>query len=306
MRLPEGLSAPGAYQPRRKSSSEFLELRGLRYHLRTWGSPSARKLFLLHGWMDVSASFQFLVDALLGQWYLIAPDWRGFGLSAWTREGYWFADYLADLEALLDHFAAGEQVDLVGHSMGGNIACLYAGIRPERIRRVVSLEGFGTPEGDPAKTPERYAAWLDALRVPPEFKPYADLGAVADRLQQSNPRLPRERALFLAGHWAHEAADGARLRSDPRHKQPFPSVYRLAEMFACWQRVTAPVLWVDAPESFAPQWLGDGPEGFAQRMAQFSKLRHATITEAGHMLHLDQPEQVAALVERFLLEETEQ
>lgn len=272
----------------------------MRYHVRTWGTPGAPKVFLLHGWMDVSASFQFVADALSPDWHLIAPDWRGFGLSAWAREGYWFADYLGDLEALLDFFAPAQSVDLVGHSMGGNIACLYAGARPERLRRVVSLEGFGTPESDPATSPEKLATWLDVLRSPPQFKPYADLGAVADRLQKSNPRLPRERALFLAGHWAHEATDGARLRSDPRHKQPFPTLYRLEEMFACWRKISAPVLWVDAPESFVPQWLADGVEGFARRRAQFVNLRFETVPEAGHMLHLDQPERVARLLEGFM------
>lgn len=299
-------SNPGVYTPHRVSRSQFLELRGLKYHLRLWGETGAPKVFLLHGWMDVSASFQFLVDALRHDWQLIAPDWRGFGLSAWAREGYSFADYLADLEALLEHFASGERVNLVGHSMGGNVACLYAGLRPERIRRVVSLEGFGTPDGDAAKAPQKLVDWLDALRAPPQFKPYANLGAVADRLLKSNPRLPRERALFLAGHWAHEAADGARLRSDPWHKAPFPSVYRLAEMFACWQRIEAPVLWVDAPESFVPQWLAEGPEGFARRKAQIRHLRHETIPEAGHMVHLDQPERVAELLEDFLLSGTSQ
>ncbi|CAG1005624.1 Tropinesterase [Burkholderiales bacterium] len=298
---PVVVSADLVYLPRRVSRSQFLEVRGLRYHVRLWGETGAPKVFLLHGWMDVSASFQFLVDALSRDWQLIAPDWRGFGLSAWAREGYWFADYLADLEVLLDHFAPGERVDLVGHSMGGNVACLYAGVRPERMRRVASLEGFGTPEGDPARAPQKFADWLDALQAPPEFKPYPNLAAVADRLQKSNPRLPRERALFLAGHWAHEGADGARLRSDPRHKAPFPSVYRLAEMFACWRRIVAPVLWVDAPESFVPQWLADGAEGFARRKAQIPHLRHETIDAAGHMLHLDQPERVAAVVEDFLL-----
>ena len=63
------------------SRSEFLDIRGLRYHVRTWGNASAPKLFLLHGWMDVSASFQFVVDELRRDWHVIAPDWRGFGLS---------------------------------------------------------------------------------------------------------------------------------------------------------------------------------------------------------------------------------
>ena len=83
----------------RPSTSQFVDVRGLRYHVRTWGDARARKLILLHGWMDVSASFQFLVDALSADWQVLAPDWRGFGLSEWPHEGYWFADYVADLDA---------------------------------------------------------------------------------------------------------------------------------------------------------------------------------------------------------------
>jgi len=82
------------------SRSQFVDVRGLSYHVRTWGEAGAPKLFLLHGWMDVSASFQFLVDALAGQWHVLAPDWRGFGPSETPQDGYWFPDYVADLDAL--------------------------------------------------------------------------------------------------------------------------------------------------------------------------------------------------------------
>ncbi len=72
--------------------SHHIALRGLEAHVMTWGEPSAPKLFLLHGWMDVAASFQFLVDALQREWYVIAPDLRGYGKSAWQPQGYWYAD----------------------------------------------------------------------------------------------------------------------------------------------------------------------------------------------------------------------
>ena len=65
------------------SRSRFLSIRGLRYHLREWGLEGAPKLFMLHGWMDVSASFQFVVDELAADWHVIAPDWRGFGQTEW-------------------------------------------------------------------------------------------------------------------------------------------------------------------------------------------------------------------------------
>ena len=149
------------------ATSERVDVRGLRYRVQRWGDPLAPKLFLLHGWMDVAASFQFLVDALDGDWCVLAPDWRGFGESAWAAGSYLFADYLADLEALLDHYAPDETANLVGHSLGGNVACIYAGVRPHRVRRAVSLEGFGIQRAQPVEAPERYARWLDEQTNPP-------------------------------------------------------------------------------------------------------------------------------------------
>lgn len=294
------------------SQSHRLSLRGFDHHVHTWGDPAAPKLFLLHGWMDVGASFQFLVDALAGDWYAIAPDLRGYGRSAWQAQGYWFPDYVADLEALLDAFAPDETVALVGHSLGGNIVLQYAGVRPERVRRVVSLEGFGIPAENALGAPEKFAAWLDALARPIRFAPYPGIEAVAVRLQKNNPRLPADKALFLARHWAEELPDGsARLLSDPRHKLPFPTVYRLEEVYAVWRRIGAPVLWLAAENSSIPKWLGDHPEGagggggdklegIRRRLAHIPQGRLVTIADAGHMLQHDQPAAVAAAIEPFL------
>jgi len=254
--------------------------------------------------MDVSASFQFLVDAFRREWCVCAPDWRGFGLTEWPHDGYWFADYLADLDALVRALASDEKVNLAGHSLGGNVALLYAGLRPDRVRTIVSLDGFGIPAEDTDRAPEKLTTWLDALADPPALAPYADFAAVADRLQKNNPRLPRDRAGFLATHWAAQQADGwVRLRADPRHKLPFPTVYRLEEVFAIWRKITAPTLWIAASESRVPKWLAKGAGGeeeVARRMAHISDARLATIENAGHMLHHDQPEAVAAALEEFL------
>jgi pimeloyl-ACP methyl ester carboxylesterase len=294
------------------SRSLSVPIRGLDYYVRAWGDEGAPKLFMLHGWMDVGASFQFLIDALERDWHVLAPDWRGFGRTSWPADGYWFADYLADLDALLDRFAANEAARLVGHSLGGNVAMLYAGVRPARVAGVVSLEGFGIPAERQDSAPDKYARWLDALKSAPTFRPYADLAAVADQLQKNNPRLARERAEFLAAHWARVEPDGsARLASDPRHKLPFPIVYRLEETFAIWARIAAPVLWVAATESFVPKWLGAHPEGEAAtdslagvraRLERVPHGRLVSIERAGHMLHLDRPEAVAAAIETFLAE----
>src|SRR5262249_61373974 len=124
------------------------------------------KLVLLHGWMDVSASFQFLVDALRGDWYVIAPDWRGFGLSQWVASGYWFPDYIADLEALVAQVSPDAPVNGVGHSMGGNVAGLYAGVRPARVAKLALLEGVGPPAAPGRHAPEPQSKSLDGGTPP--------------------------------------------------------------------------------------------------------------------------------------------
>ena len=282
------------------SESQFPTIRGLTYHVRTWGEPHRPRLFLLHGWMDVSASFQFLVDCFERDWHVIAPDWRGFGLTEWAREGYWFPDYYADLDALLDLYQPDSPVHLIGHSLGGNIAGVYAGLRPERLARVVSLEGLGMARTTPESAPKRVTQWLDAQRDPPRFTPYASFDEVAGRLKRNNPRLRDDRAQFLARHWARETESGVELRSDPRHKMVNPYVFRIEEALACWRRVTAPVLLVSGKDSHIPGWMKDTADQLAERKAAFRDLREAELEDCGHMMHHDQPARLARLIESFI------
>lgn len=285
---------------------EYIELRGLRTHVRVWGSAGAPQLFMLHGWMDVSASFQFLVDALSRDWQVIAPDWRGFGHSQWINHSYWFPDYVADLDALLDHYSPDAPARLVGHSLGGNVACLYAGIRPERVASLATLEGFGLHVSDPAEAPERYAKWLDMVRSGPGFNRYADRAELAARLRRGNPRLTPEQAAYLAEHLGQEQdqEDGGNaivVAADPFHKLPNPVLYRLDDAKACWRRIVAPVLWVAARDSFIMKGY-DGEAGAADyrdRIACFRDIRAVMLEDAGHNMHHDQPQRLARLVEEF-------
>lgn len=299
-----------AYVPRITPRARKVALRGLDSQVLIWGDEGAPKLFLLHGWMDVAASFQFLVDAFSREHCVIAPDLRGFGGSAWQPEGYWFHDYVADLDALLEMYSAGEPVRLAGHSLGANVAMHYAGGRPRRVTRLIALDGFGIPAETPARAPEKLAAWLDALRDPPGFAPYDSFDAVAGRLMKNDRRLTADKAAFLARYWAAASDDGkVRLNSDPRHKLPFPIVYRLEEVFAVWGRIEARTRWIAAGDSNIPAWLDRHPEGEAatdslsgvrKRLAQIPGASLVTVPDAGHMLHHDQPQAVAREIEAFL------
>ncbi|HKU69560.1 MAG TPA: alpha/beta hydrolase [Burkholderiales bacterium] len=284
------------------SRSVFHAIRGLRYHVREWGDPSAPRLFLLHGWMDVAASFQFLVDAFAREWHCIAPDWRGFGLSAWTREqSYWFPDYYADLEALLDLYEPKAPARIIGHSMGGVIASIYAGVRPGRVSRLVSMEGLGLARLGAGHAPGRYTEWLDDLKNPPRFKPYRSVDEVAARLRKTNPRLTEKRAAFLGEHWAKRLENGEyALLSDPRHKTINPQIFRIEEAIACWSKITAPVLLVSGKQSDIPARMKDTPEQLAERKSAFQNRREIELDDCGHMMHHDQPEKLAPLLEEFL------
>ena len=238
--------------------SEFINLRGLSTHVMHWGAEDAPKIFMQHGWMDVAASFQFVVDCLQHDWHVIAHDWRGFGLTERaSADCYWFADYLGDLDALLAHYSPDAPVNLVGHSMGGNVATLYAGVRPERVAKLVNLEGFGLPATQPEQAPERYATWLNELRIPPTMKSYASKQAVAQRLMKTNPRLLPERADYLAQHWAAPDTDGQwHILGDPAHKITSAMLYRVDEAMACWAKIQAPVLWMEASDTDIWRWMG--------------------------------------------------
>jgi pimeloyl-ACP methyl ester carboxylesterase len=297
------------YAVRRASRSRFLHLRGLRMHVLQWGdaqlvTPQRPPLVMVHGWMDVGASFQFVVDALPSERLVFALDWRGFGLSdAPGTDCYWFPDYLGDLEAVLDTLVPDQAVDLLGHSMGGNVVMIYAGVRPQRIRRLINLEGFGMPESKPHHAPKRYAQWLDELKQPAELRTYDSMQAVAARLRKTNPLLPQERADWLAAHWSRRRDDGQwEILGDPAHKRTNPVLYQKAEVLECWKRIAAPVLWVEGDRTDVSKWWGERyPRAdFDARLALVPKLERQLLSPAGHMLHHDQPEALAQHIERFL------
>ena len=286
--------------PRRVPRHERVPLRGLDHHLTRWGPPSGAPWVMLHGWADTGDTFQFVVDAFGCERSVVAPDWRGFGRSQWQGGPYWFADYIADLDALLERVCPASPVRLVGHSMGGNVACLYAGIRPERVARVVNLEGLGMRRTRPDEAPARYRRWLDELRAPPAFARYESLERFAAVLRRRNPRLTEERAAFIAASWSRPLPEGGyTVGSDPAHKLVNPMLYRRDEAEACWRATTAPLLMVLGGLSDLVGQLGDDAREDYLR-THHPRLQLATVPTAGHMLHHDEPEAVAALIEGFL------
>ena len=302
------------YQVLRPSISSWVPLRGCQYHVRQWGAtaPGTTPLVLAHGWFVVAASYQFMVvalsEAFVHERSIIAFDWRGYGLTeSPATDSYWFPDYLADLDALLDTLYPGQTIDLVGHSMGGNVVMMYAGARPERIRRLVNIEGFGMPATRPTQAPGRMAQWLDELKATrqgdKDLKTYANADGVAARLMKTNPRLSQDKANWLAQHWAKPDANGQwRILGDAAHKVINPYLYHAEETLATYSRIGCPVLAVEATDdSLGLWWKGKYTlDEYHERLKSVPQVQISCIDNAGHMLQHDQPERLARLLEDFL------
>lgn len=279
-------------------------MRGLRHRITWWGTRSATPIVLLHGFMDCGATWQFLADCLPRSWSLAAPDWRGFGHSEWACGGYWFADYFADLDALLDVLAPRGPVRVVGHSMGANIAQIYGGIRPRRLAWLANLEGLGLPPSSAHEAPARFEQWLDELRQPLRERRYRSVSELSALLRARNPRLPCDRAQFVARAWTRPVSDAGahgevELLFDPRHRHVNPILYRRDEAEACWARTQSPVLLVTAEASAGAATSSLRADSMRRHIRN---LRSVALAGVGHMMHHEDAAAIARRIVEFAAE----
>lgn len=293
MRSPES----EGYQPRRVARTEMLETREGRFALTRWGSGSGQPYLLLHGWMDCAAGWQLLVDALPEHWSFVGIDWRGHGGSAWRAERYWFADRLAELDAVLDALGATAPWPVIAHSLGGMVASLYAAIRAERFASLVNIEGFGMPEIQAEEFPAHIGSWLDQLRTPALPRRYASVAELARMLQRRNPALPAAHAIYLAQVWTRPRDEGFEMIADPRLQLSSPVRYTRAQVEAAWVRIKVPVQLLYGSGS---ELLHKAGSGVLQRFAAaIPQADVQCVSPAGHLLHHEQPQQSAAYIVRF-------
>jgi pimeloyl-ACP methyl ester carboxylesterase len=286
------------YVPRRAARLVELDGREGRIALTQWGPGHPSPILLLHGWMDCGAGWQLLADQLPDDWPLVAVDWPGYGRSARRTDRYWFADHLAELDWLAGALSPDHPVRLIGHSMGGTVASIYAGVRPARVAWLANLEGFGMPELPHAQFPGQLGAWLDALRSLPTPRRYPDLEALAVALGRANPRLPPAHARFLARAWTRAVDGGFEILADPRQQLPTPIRYARADLEACWAQLQAPLLLLYGAESEYMQ-RAVGADALERLRALMPAMTAECIGAAGHLLPHEQPAQVAQALQRF-------
>ena len=285
--------------PREKSVDSL----GLPIHYLEWGEPSGEPLVLVHGFLDLAYSWQPFVGELLAKAQrpprIIAPDCRGHGDSGWVGAGgyYHFPDYVLDLDGVL-RAAAIAQCKLIGHSMGGTISFQYAGTFPSRVTKLVLIEGVGPVGMDFSDAPLRMEQWITEVRQRGRhhFREYTSVMAGASQLRQTNPRLTDAFARDLAEAGMKQNANGKWVwKFDPLHRTAAPQPFYTDQALAFLRRIECPVLIVDGKESRQTRRTDK-----QQRYDAIANHRRASIDNAGHMVHQDNPGQLAKVVAAFL------
>jgi pimeloyl-ACP methyl ester carboxylesterase len=281
--------------------STKLDIRGLDYHIQEWGDSSNPTLVFLHGWMDCGGSYKFVAEHLAEQFHIVAPDLRGFGETEHAK-GYWFPDYFADLEKILDHYVPNQPANLVGHSMGGNIVLMYAGINPQRVGRVMSLESLGAMDSKSSETPDKYRRWMREILSGEPAKIYPNEMMFLRSIHKGNPSLSDDMISELAGLWGMPVGeDGAVcLKHDHAHRYTNPVRYNFDDTLALWQEITAKVAVVMAAQSRMYQHYEQiGRVEQALSVLKVSEENYSLIENCAHMLHLEQPQLTADAIRDF-------
>jgi pimeloyl-ACP methyl ester carboxylesterase len=275
----------------------------LTIHYLEWGEPADELIILVHGFLDHAHSWRPFVESLRGnnkkRLWIVAPDCRGHGDSGWVGAGgyYHFPDYVFDLHCLIENFGA-SRLGLIGHSMGGTISFLYTGTFPQRVARLVLIEGVGPPGSTFSDAPPRMKKWVAEVRERGRnhFRQYASIDAGASQLQQNNPRLSREFAVELARTGMRQNASGKWVwKFDPLHRTTAPQPFYTEQAIEFLRRIECPTLTVEGKESHQLKCTDK-----QERFQAISNRRHVVIDNAGHMVHQDNPEALAHTVSEFL------
>jgi pimeloyl-ACP methyl ester carboxylesterase len=284
------------------TSNSFISQR-LRLHYVDWGNPGAPPLILQHGGRDHCRSWDWVAEELAKDWHVIAPDLRGHGDSAWAPDGNYEMNAFVYDFAQLVHTLGYDQVTIVAHSLGGNVASRYTGLYPEKVRRFVNIEGLGPSpktraEREAAGYANRFREWIDKRRAAAGRIPrrYPSLEAAYARMKEENSFLTDEQARHLTIHGASRNEDGTwSWKFDPYlNVWPFEDVpeSRTEEL---WAAITCPMLLLYGANSWASNPEKDG------RLEVFNNdPKVIEFENAGHWLHHDQFDRFMAEIRAFL------
>jgi len=270
-----------------------LPLSGLNFHVTEWGDALARPVVMLHGIRGYAETFAGVAAALQPDFRVIAFDQRGRGESDWDpARNYYTGAYVADLDALAQALGLG-RFDLLGHSMGGINAIVYAARHPKKVRRLVIEDAgpgaFEASDGatrirkELAATPDRFASWEAAADFMRALRPTVSEEARLQRLQNMLKPLPEG---GFTWRYDHAGIAATRLNPDPA---------RAVDLESGVRAVTCETLVLRGGRSDYLQ-----PAMVARMRELNPRITDITIPDAGHYVHDDQPALFERAVADFL------
>ncbi|MBC7474486.1 MAG: alpha/beta hydrolase [Candidatus Sericytochromatia bacterium] len=276
-------------------TSNYVKLRGLNFHYLSWGDINKPLIIMLHGFMDHSHTFDLLAFNLMNDYQIIAWDARGFGRTEWIHpSGYYhFFDYLYDLELFIDYLNA-ENVTIIGHSMGGIIATLYAGTFPEKVNNLVNIEGWFINESSFNDAPTRAKRWIEEVKNIKDSKSIKDLEDASLRLRRVDNLMSIDVSEHLAYEGTKKEFDNLYWRYDNLHRTRAPQQTYIKQIESFWKNITCPVLFLKGEKS------NFDLSGSQQLSNSFNNMKYVEVKESGHNLHLHQPIQVSKIIDTFL------
>jgi len=268
--------------------SQFFYSHRLKLHFWDWGDNGKPNLIFVHGGMDHGRSWDRVAEAFREDFRILAPDLRGHGDSSWAFGAmYSIAEYVLDLSALAD-IVGRFPIYLVGHSLGAAVVLQYAGIYPDRVKKLVAIEGISPPPGMSVYRPanERLRNWIEAMRDCEKRVPhrYPSLEAAYERMHKANPYLSDEMARHLTLLGSNWNADGTLIWKFDNFVRAFASYgFNTSDAREIWNQIQCPVLLFRGLDSWTEDPYKEG------RIHAIHNHRLINVPKAGHWVHHDQP-----------------
>jgi pimeloyl-ACP methyl ester carboxylesterase len=270
----------------------------MRMHYVVWGDGDKPPLLMVHGGQDHCRNWDFVAPRLADRYTIYAPDLRGHGDSGWAIGGmYSLPEFVLDVSTLADMLP--QPLTIIGHSLGGAVALQYAGTFPEKVERLVSIEGWGPPMMEHQPAHVRMRQWIGHMHEMERRQPrhYRTIEDATQRMLEANPHLTPEMARHLTLYGTRRNPDGTlswKFDNYVRIRSPYE--FNVEDARDIWERINCPVLLVKGAESWAVDPDKDG------RASSIPNHRTVIIKDAGHWVHHDRLEEFMAVVEDFLAE----
>lgn len=277
--------------------SHYVNISGLQIHYLEWNPESSKTILLLHGWLDHAEAWRETLNRVASLEYrIIVPEQRGHGKSGHlpAYDHYHFPDYVADMQAFIDHLDL-KSLIIIGHSMGGSIATLLCGVAAIPCSRLILIEGMGPAHEEPDGSFTRYKRHLKQRREPRSHRVMESIETAADRIQRLSPRLSKKRALEFANYITQPVEEGHIWRWDPRHRDKAPIGYDAKRYQKVFEQIENPTDLISGKDS----WYLKLPD-LQSRILAFPNIQNQISLPTGHSPHYDAPKELAASIIRCL------